>query len=203
MSKSKFVSKIPSYPPGKSWDQRMISDEICPSLKPIQTVHKNPWFTVNDRGGYFTTEMQEAQGVVLPIVENNSIILVRVYRPVIDDETLELPAGGFSLKKESPEEGMTRELAEETGIILDDISRLEALPPISVSPNRNPNLIFPFQVNITQQEYDSRKNHDNEVKEVLCLPFDQVLRLIKSGEIYIALPIAIILRFLSQIGIYK
>jgi len=86
----------------------MTSEDICPSLRPIITVHENPWFTVKNRGGYFTTEMKEAQGVVLPIVEKKSIILVRVYRPVIDDETLELPAGGFSLNKESPQQGLSR-----------------------------------------------------------------------------------------------
>ena len=118
------MGRIPTFPPNKDWDRRMISEDICPSLTPVKTVHHNPWFTVNNRGGYFTTEMKEAQGVILPIVDRKSIILVRVYRPVIEDETLELPAGGFSLNKESPEKGLNRELAEETGIILEDISRL-------------------------------------------------------------------------------
>jgi len=77
------------------------------------------------------------------------------------------------------------------------------LPPISVSPNRNPNLIFPFKVDITQKEYDSRKNHDNEIKEVLCVSFSQVIKMIQSGEIYVALPMAIILRFLGQIDLQK
>ncbi len=198
MSKSKSIYQAPSYPPHKAWDSRMISDEICPSLKPIQTVHENPWFTVKNRGGYFTTEMREAHGVVLPIVDKKSIVLVRVFRPIINDETLELPAGGFSLKKESPEQGLTRELAEETGIFIDDVNRLEPLPPISVSPNRNPNLIFPFKIDITKGEFEARKKHDNEITEVLCVPFKQALRLINSGEIYVALPIAVILRFLGQ-----
>ena len=176
----------------------MISEDICPSLTPVKTVHHNPWFTVNNRGGYFTTEMKEAQGVILPIVDRKSIILVRVYRPVIEDETLELPAGGFSLNKESPEKGLNRELAEETGVILEDISRLVPLPPIAVSPNRNPNLIFPFKVDITQKEYDSRKKHDSEIREVLCVSFSQALKMIKSGEIYVALPISVILRFLVR-----
>ena len=192
------MRRIPTFPPSKDWDRRMISEDICPSLTPVKTVHHNPWFTVNNRGGYFTTEMKEAQGIILPIVDRKSIILVRVYRPVIEDETLELPAGGFSLNKESPEKGLNRELAEETGVILEDISRLVPLPPIAVSPNRNPNLIFPFKVDITQEEYDSRKKHDNEIKEVLCVSFSQVLKMIKSGEIYVALPISVILRFLVR-----
>ena len=192
------MGRIPTFPPSKDWDRRMISEDICPSLTPVKTVHQNPWFTVNNRGGYFTTEMKEAQGVILPIVDRKSIILVRAHRPVIEDETLELPAGGFSLNKESPEKGLSRELAEETGVIVEDISRLVPLPPIAVSPNRNPNLIFPFKVDITQKEYDSRKKHDNEIKEVLCVSFSQVLKMIKSGEIYVALPISVILRFLVR-----
>jgi ADP-ribose pyrophosphatase len=203
MSKSKYEFQTPSYPPKKEWDYRMVGDNLCPSLIPIQIVHENPWFTVNNRGGYFTTEMKEAQGVVLPIIEKKSIILVRVFRPVINDYTLELPAGGFSLKDEAPEKGLRRELAEETGIFIEDCARLEPLPPISVSPNRNPNLIFPFKVDISQDEFQDRKDHDNEVVEVLSMSFNQVVRLINSGEIYVALPIAVILRFLAQKELYK
>ena len=81
---------------------------------------------------------------------------------------------------------------------MEDISRLVPLPPIAGDSSRNPNLIFPFKVDITQEEYDSRKKHDNEIKEVLCVSFSQVLKMIKSGEIYVALPISVILRFLVR-----
>ena len=198
MTKSNEMGRIPTFPPSNHWDRRMISEDICPTLTPVKTVHENPWFTVNNRGGYFTTETKEAQGVILPIVDRKSIILVRVYRPVIEDETLELPAGGFSLNKESPQKGLNRELSEETGVTIEDVSRLVPLQPIAVSPARNPNLIFPFKVDITQKEYDARKKHDNEIKEVLCVSFSQVLEMIKSGQIYVALPIAVILRFLLK-----
>ena len=78
---------------------------------------------VLNRGGYFTVEYNQPQVLILPIVENNSVVMVRVRRPVIADNTLELPAGGVQMD-ESPIEAACRELSEETGIKIHDLSLL-------------------------------------------------------------------------------
>ena len=176
-------------------DPRLVSAQ-CISLEPIETVHENPWFSVLNRKGYFTIEYNQPQVLILPVVDNKAIVMVRVYRPVIADITLELPAGGAK-DNESPVEAAARELAEETGIVISDINRFEMLPPLIHMP-RSPILPYIFQIDVTQQEYNLRKEHDNDVTGVECFSFDELLKKIANGEIYIGFHIAIIARFLIQ-----
>lgn len=131
----------------------------------------------------------------MPIVENHSVVMVRVKRPVIADNPLELPAGG-ARENESPVEAAARELAEETGIEIEDLKRFEMLPPVATSPNRYPVLPYIYQGHIVREEYESRKHHDSEVVGIECIGFEEVRTMIALGEIYVSLPIAIISRFL-------
>jgi ADP-ribose diphosphatase len=178
-----------SYPPRGEWDRR-LSSVACPSLAPVTTLHENEWFSVRNRGGYYTTEYNLSQVVVLPVVDDTGIVMIRVRRPVIGDTTLELPAGAIE-RGESPVAGAARELSEETGIVI-PLARLKAMAPMAPSPNRMPNLIYVFRVDLSREEFDQRKPHDNEVESVHCLPFQEVMRLVAEGSLYVALPIAVI-----------
>ena len=51
---------------------------------------------------------------VVPVTENDTILLVKQYRNALDQETLEIPAGGIE-PGETPLECVTREIEEETG----------------------------------------------------------------------------------------
>jgi len=44
-------------------------------------------------------EFHEPQIVVLPVVERRAVVMIRARRPVIDDTTLELPAGAGNAGK--------------------------------------------------------------------------------------------------------
>jgi 8-oxo-dGTP pyrophosphatase MutT (NUDIX family) len=148
------------------------------------------WFTVRKRGNYYTVEYRQPQVIVLPIVDQRAIVMVRVKRPVLDDVTLELPAGG-SDGSEAPLNAAARELAEETGIAV-TASRLIAMPPLAVSPNRMPKLVYVFQVDLTQEEFDNRGSHDDEIEKVELVPLAEAVRMIATGKIYVAVPVAII-----------
>ena len=183
-----------------TWDPRLFNAQTSPDLQPVETVYTNPWFMVRNRGGYYTVETQDSLCVGLPIVDNRAVVMVRVFRPLLNDATLEFPGGGFDPDQETPEQGIRREMAEETGIWIDDLDQFQPLPPLAVIPNRSPTLIFPFQVNLTQEAFDNRKAHDNEISEVLCLPFDQIISKIQNGEIYVAMPMAMVFRWLIKEG---
>ncbi len=188
----KLVNPV-SYPPRGGWDKRLTS-VACPDLSPVTTLHENEWFAVRNRGGYYTTEFHLPQVIVLPIVDGAGIVMIRVRRPVIGDTTLELPAGAIE-RGEAPLEGAAREFAEETGIAVPQ-ARFKAMPPMSTSPNRMPNLVYVFRVDLASEEFAQRKPHDDEVESVHCVPFDAVVQLISGGGIYVALPVAVIANYL-------
>jgi len=183
-----------TFPPIGNWDRR-LSEIACHDLVPVETLHENEWFRVCNRGGFYTMEYHLPQVIVLPVIEDSSIVMVRVKRPVIGDVSLELPAGGCE-NGEDPAMGGVRELAEETGIIINDASRLHPMPPLSISPTRCPKLIYVFRVGLTQREFENRGPHDDEIESVELFSMEQVANMIVTGEIYISAPIAIISTFL-------
>jgi len=178
-------------------DPRMIAPQ-CFSLSAISIEYENKWFFVKNRGGYYTVETEYPQVGVLPIMDNHSLILVRVKRPVIADIPFEIPGGSVE-ELETPVFSAARELYEETGINIKELSRFQLLPPLSLSSTRRPVLEYIYKVNISQSEFDKKEPYDNEIVSVECLSFEAVKDRIIKGEIYVGLSVAIISRFLLSI----
>jgi len=175
-------------------DPRMIAPQ-CHSLQPVSTIHENKWFSLMNRGGYYTLEHHQPQVVILPVVDNHFIVMVRVKRPVIADNALELPAGGAK-ENEEPLDAAAREFHEETGIKIEQLNRFRLLSSIAISPNRYPVLPWIYRIDISKKEFDKRKPHDDEVVSVECFTFEEVKEKIIQGEVYVSLPLAIVSRFL-------
>ena len=184
-----------SFPPRADWDPR-LSEIACPRLSPAQIVHQNPWFSVWNRGGYFTVEYHHRQVAVLPVVNGDAIALVRVRRPVIDDVTLELPAGAVE-KDEDPVHAASRELAEESGIVISDLGRYVPMPPIAVSSTRMPRLSYVFRVDVSEREFAERRPHDDEIHSVERIPVGDLAEMISGGAIYVSLTLAVLGIFLN------
>ncbi len=185
-----------SFPPAGDWDPR-LSSVACPELTPVETLHENPWFSVRNRGGYFTLEYYLDAVAVLPVINEDSFLMVRVKRPVINDLALELPAGGIE-KGEHPIDAASRELAEETGIIVSDLDRYIPMPPIALSPTRMPRLSYVFRVHVSEEEFAKRNPHDDEVYSVERIYISEAVRMMACGEIYVALPLAVLGIFLNS-----
>jgi 8-oxo-dGTP pyrophosphatase MutT (NUDIX family) len=175
-----------------------LSEAACDSLQPVETLHENSWFALRNRGGYFTVEYHLRHVAVLPVV-NDSIVMVRVNRPVVGDETLELPAGGVEIG-EAPASAAARELAEETGIQVLDSSRYVPMAPIAVSSTRMPKLSYVFRVEVTEHEFAARHPHDNEIHSVERIAIGQLPGMMARGEIYVSVPLAILGIFLTSHG---
>ena len=185
-----------SFPPNGPWDPR-LSTLACPELVPVETLHENPWYSVRNRGGFFTVENRLRQVVVLPVVNQDSIAMVRVKRPVINDTPLELPAGALE-KDENVATGAARELLEETGIKVTNLDRFISMAPISVSSTRNPNLSYIFKVDISEKEYVNRQPHDDEIYSVERFAINDLAKKMTSGEIYVSLTLAVLGIFLAS-----
>ena len=161
----------------------------------METLHENPWYSVRNRGGFFTVEYRLRQVVVLPVVNHDSIAMVRVKRPVIKDTPLELPAGAIE-ENEDAVTGAARELLEETGIKVTNLDRFMPMAPISVSSTRNPNLSYIFKVDISEREYINRQPHDDEIYSVERFAINDIAKKMASGEIYVSLTLGVLGIFL-------
>lgn len=174
-----------------------MSNVACPELSPVETLHENPWFSLRNRGGYFTIEYHLRQVVILPVVGEDSIAMVRVKRPIIGDISLELPAGAID-SNEAPVRAAARELAEESGIVISELGRYVAMPPIAESPTRVPRLSYVFRVDVSEREYADRRPHDNEIHSVERIQVGDLPKMMTAGEIYVAVPLAILAVFFSS-----
>jgi ADP-ribose diphosphatase len=187
-----------SFPPRGPWDRR-LTEAACTELQPVATLHENPWFAIRNRGGFFTLEDHLRTVVVLPVVDDDSIVMVRAKRPVIADVSLELPAGAVE-DNENPAVAAARELAEETGIEISNLERFVAMPPIAVSPNRMPMLSYVFRVDISDREFTQRGPYDHEIHSVVRVATSNLPDMMVSGEIYVSVPLAVIGIFLVARG---
>jgi 8-oxo-dGTP pyrophosphatase MutT (NUDIX family) len=123
--------------------------------------------------------------------------MVRVKRPVVCDCPLEFP-GGTGRPGEAPDAIASRELLEETGIAVADLSRFKPMAPVCASSTRMPRLIYVYRVDISQAEFDRRLPHDDEINEVVRIDRGGLNTLIADGGIYVSVPLAIIARFMAS-----
>jgi ADP-ribose pyrophosphatase len=115
--------------------------------------------------------------VIIPVFDDGTIALVRQYRHPTGRFLLEAPAGTLR-PGEAPEAGAKRELEEELGVVS---TRLEKLSEFFVSPGFCEEKMWVYlatELTATQQQLD-----DDEVLEVVRIPFSQALGMITTGEL--------------------
>ncbi len=115
--------------------------------------------------------------VIIPVFEDGTIALVRQYRHPAVRYLLEAPAG--TLKRgEVPEEGAARELEEELGFVA---GSLEKLSEFFVSPGFCEEKMWLY---LATDLLETRQQlEDDEILEVVRIPFSQALGMITTGEI--------------------
>ena len=115
--------------------------------------------------------------VIIPVFEDRTIALVRQYRHPAVRYLLEAPAGTLE-RGEAPEEGAARELEEELGVVA---ARLEKLSEFFVSPGFCEEKMFVYLA--TEMTQTEQRLEDDEIVEVVRIPFAQALSMITTGEI--------------------
>jgi ADP-ribose pyrophosphatase len=115
--------------------------------------------------------------VILPLTDAGEVRMVRQYRSAIGEFLLELPAGTLE-PDEKPEQAAPRELAEETG---DRAARWQWLAGFFTVPGVCDEYIHLYlAADLTpgppNQEAD-------EFIEVVTIPLEEALRMVKEGEI--------------------
>ena len=163
--------------------------------KPAKPVFQNQRFSLLENEDFHVIEYHAQQVIVLPILENIRVVMPKVFRKILGGAVWELPAGDIQ-KNENPEEAALRELREETGISITDISRLIPENTLVVSPNRLPMFPSIYSINVSENEFDNRSMHDDEVESVDCFSMNEIKAMMSSGEIMTSITLAILGRFI-------
>ena len=160
-----------------------------------KNIFHSQFFRLVENEDFHVLEYHALQVIVLPLLENKSVVMPKVFRKILGGAVWELPAGGVQ-KNENPEEAALRELREETGISITDISRLIPENTLAVSPNRLPMFPSIYSINVSGNEFDSRSKHDDEVESVDYFSINEIKAMIETGEIFTSITLAILGRFI-------
>jgi ADP-ribose pyrophosphatase len=135
--------------------------------------------TIREDGSIYVREvvLHPGSAVIVPLFPDQTIALVRQYRHPARRYLLEVPAGALD-KGETPEEGAARELEEELGFLP---GKLEQLTEFFVSPGFCEEKMWVYLA--TDLIETAQRLDDDEIVEVVRLPFSQALRMIGTGEI--------------------
>ncbi len=129
--------------------------------------------------------------VMLPLLDSNTILLERQYRPVLKKYIYELPAGHID-KGETPRQAAIREMQEETGFAPKRIRLMYRAYP---TPGSSPTLFYCFlSVGLANGNGRFHKDPD-EVIKVEKISMKKALSMIKSGKIIDNKTIATILYY--------
>jgi len=128
---------------------------------------------------YSKREIVEHPGsvAIVPITEDNEIILVRQYRKAVESNLLEIPAGKLEVNEE-PKETAIRELKEETGI---KAKKLEYITEFYTSPGFSNEKMYLFLA--MDLSMDVLEPADDEYIEITKVKIDKLANMIKKGEI--------------------
>lgn len=174
-------------------------------------IFKENWFTVRkDRceradgkiiDPYYVFEFPE-WATALALTDDNKVILVKQYRHALGEVCVELPGGCIDDTDETNEDGMRRELLEETGYSFEAVHYLGR---ISANPSTNSNLMHMFIATggkkITEQELD-----ENEEIVLLEVTIDELMQMVDEKRFVQSMHLSTIfygLRYLDKIKFEK
>ncbi len=128
---------------------------------------------------YSKREIVEHPGGVgiIPVTDDNSIVLVKQYRKAVERFLLEIPAGKLELNEE-PRETAIRELKEETGF---EAKKIEYLLEFYTSPGFSNEKIYLFLA--TDLIAGEPTPDSGEFIEIEKYNIDDLIKMIERGEI--------------------
>jgi ADP-ribose pyrophosphatase len=145
----------------------------------------------NDEGKRHAREVVVHPGavVVLPLLDDDRIMLIRSRRYAVGQILVELPAGTLE-KGELPMNSAGRELLEETGYLA---HRLEALGTFYTSPGILSEKMYAFAAYDLEQKQQALE--EGEEIELLPTRWDEAIEMIQTGEILDGKTIATLLMY--------
>lgn len=115
---------------------------------------------------------------VVPVTENNEVIVERQYRYPLDEVITEIPAGKLDSKSEDRLSAAKRELKEETGITADIWTNLGDFHPAAAYSDERLTLYMAQGLHFGEQNLD-----EDELLNLKKVPIKELVDDIMSGKI--------------------
>jgi 8-oxo-dGTP pyrophosphatase MutT (NUDIX family) len=133
---------------------------------------------------------------VLPITEDGRMVLIRQYRPGLDEVLWEIPAGAVDANEE-PLQAAKRELAEETGYEGDAWELLDTFSP---NPGTHSNLSYSYLARNVRASKPQQLDCTEDIEVVLMDP-ERVRRMISRNEFMHSLHATALLLYFFKRGL--
>lgn len=129
-----------------------------------------------------TREIVKHPGAVaiLPITDDNKIVMVEQYRKPMDRVLIEIPAGKLE-KGEEPAHTAVRELEEETGY---ECESLEWLISFYTSPGFADEIVHVYVAKGLSKKKDAASLDEDEFVNVIEVTLEEALELVKEQKVY-------------------
>ena len=149
------------------------------------TLHKGRIFSVINENytleNGVTSEMDFIQhpgaAAMVPLLNNQEVVLIRQYRHAIREFIWEIPAGTLDAG-ESPLNCARRELVEETGYSSDNWHQLATITPLPGCSDERIHIFLASDLKPAEQHLD-----DDEMLNVHLVKLSDALQMILTGEI--------------------
>lgn len=117
---------------------------------------------------------------VVPVTDDGNVLMVRQYRPALDDLLLEIPAGKRDVADEPPEVTAQRELGEEIGM---RAGRLELLGTFANAPGFSDELSWVFLGRDLEPVPRDVQGVEETHMTLESLSFDEARAMISDGRL--------------------
>lgn len=162
-----------------------------------EQVYDSPWISLTKHnvlnphgnpGTYSVVHFKNIAIGILPLDENYNTWIVGQYRYPINQYTWEIPEGGGKLDV-PPLESAKRELLEETGITAQKWTKIQEMHLSNSASDEFCVLYIAQELNFGKSEPE-----EDEELEIRKLPFEELYKMVKNGEITDSLTVTIVLK---------
>lgn len=168
-------------------------------LTNTQEVSPSKWFPLEKRtyqlpdgqvvDDFYVTTLADSVHII-PILTNGRVVMIRMYKPGIDEIMIQFPAGRYEPSKHENEmDAAIQELREEVGINAES-SAMVKLGVLALMTTKASEKVHVFMLKDANQNAEQDLDQHEEI-EVLKLKPSQIDQMIGSGEIWDAPCIAI------------
>jgi len=157
-----------------------------------ETVHTNPYWEYRTDNYYLPSDTiaeyyyvhTPGSTIVVPRCDDGTFLLVRQYRYLLHNESIEFPCGGLQ-KELSPEENARLELRQEAGCIANTLQLIGKFAPCKGLTDEICSVYFAGELTFVAPEPEA-----TEEFEILSLTSNQINNLIQKGKIWDGMTLA-------------